>query len=320
FGDDAIGVTQIKEWFNRFKDGHISAESDQRSGRPSTSQNADVIEKVRTLIMGDRRLTIREVADEVRISRGYANTILTEDLGMRRVAAKFVPKLLSPEQQQLRLEVAQDMLECANRDPEFLKTVITGDESWVYGYDTETKVQALQWKHPTSTRPKNAPQVRSNVNVILTVFFDYRGVVHHKYAPLGQTVNKEYYKEVLRHLRDAVRRKRPKLWEARNWQLHHDNDPVHSSHLIQGFLAKHGIPLVRQAPYSPDMAPCDFWLFQRLKTPLKGSRFDSREDIIQNATAQLHDIPKEAFQNCFQYWKDHWAKCVESQGAYFEVD
>jgi histone-lysine N-methyltransferase SETMAR len=165
-----------------------------------------------------------------------------------------------------------------------------------------------------------ARHVRSNVKVILTVFFDYRGVVHHEYAPLGQTVNKEYYQEVLRHLRDAVRRKRPELWDARNWQLHHDNAPAHSSHLIQGFLAKHGIPQVRQAPCSPDMTPCDFWLFPRLKTPLKGSRFDSREDVIQNATAQLHTIPKQAFQNCFQRWKDRWAKCVESQGAYFEGD
>jgi histone-lysine N-methyltransferase SETMAR len=66
---------------------------------------------------------------------------------------------------------------------------------------------------------------------------------------------------------------------AHNWQLHH-NTRVHSSHLIQGFLEKHGIPQVRQAPYSPDMAPFDFPLFPRLKTPLKGSYFDSRDDII----------------------------------------
>ncbi|PNF24888.1 hypothetical protein B7P43_G10165 [Cryptotermes secundus] len=87
-----------------------------------------------------------------------------------------------------------------------------------------------------------------------------------------------------------------------------------------GFLAKHDIPQVRQAPYSPDMAPSDFWLFPRLKTPLKGCRFDSRKDIIQNAKVQLHAIPKEVFQNCFQRWKDRWAKCVESQGAYSEGD
>jgi hypothetical protein len=76
---------------------------------------------------------------------------------------------------------------------EFLNTVITSDESWVYGYDPETKVQSSRWKHPTSQRPKKALQVRSKVKVIL-LFFDYRGVVH-EYTPLGQTVNEEYYKK-----------------------------------------------------------------------------------------------------------------------------
>jgi hypothetical protein len=63
---------------------------------------------------------------------------------MCRVVAKFVPNLLSQEQQQLRFGVARDMLECTNRAPEFLKTMITGDEIWVYGYDPETKMQSSQ--------------------------------------------------------------------------------------------------------------------------------------------------------------------------------
>jgi hypothetical protein len=103
--------------------------------------------------------------------------------------------------------------------------------------------------------------VRSKVKVLLTVFFDYRGIIHHSYAPEDQTIDKEYYLEVIHHLHDAVWRKRSDLWPSRNWQLHHDNTSANSSHLIESFLAKHGIPVVRQAPYSPDMAPCDFWLF-----------------------------------------------------------
>jgi hypothetical protein len=197
FGDDAMGATQIKEWFNRFKDSHTLADSDQRSRRPSTSQNANVIENVHSLILEDRRLTAREIDDEVGISTGSAHSILTEDLHMCRVVAKFVPKLLSQECQQLRLEVAQDMLECTNGDPEFLKTVITGDEMWVYGYDPEKKVQSSQWKHSSFPRCKKAQQVRSKVKVLLTVFFDYRGIVHHSYAPEGQSINKEYYLEVM---------------------------------------------------------------------------------------------------------------------------
>jgi hypothetical protein len=74
-----VGATQIKEWFNCFKDGHTFVDSDQRSGRPSTSQNANVSETVCSLILEDRRLTIREIADMVGISTDSAHSVLTED-------------------------------------------------------------------------------------------------------------------------------------------------------------------------------------------------------------------------------------------------
>ena len=160
------------------------------------------------------------------------------------MAAKFVPRLLSREQKEFCPAVAQDLLETANNDPDFLKKVITGDESWVYGYDPETKAQSSQWKSPESPRPKKARQSRSNVKVMLTVFFDHEGVVHHEYAPPGQTITKDYYIEVFRRLRDAVRRKRQQLWASGDWLLHHENAPAYSSALMQTFLVKHGITQV----------------------------------------------------------------------------
>ena len=107
------------------------------------------------------------------------------------------------------MNIAQEMLNDVNDDPDLLKKVITGDESWVYGYEVETKAQSSQWEHTKSTRPKKARQVRSNVKVLLTVFFDYHGVVHQEFSPQGRTVNKEYYLEVMRRLREAIRKKRP---------------------------------------------------------------------------------------------------------------
>ncbi|XP_049522073.1 protein GVQW3-like [Dermacentor silvarum] len=237
FGDDTMSSTQIKVWYNRFKDGRTSVESEPGSGRPSTCQNDQVIAEVNAVVMRDLRVTIREIAEEVGISTFSAHSIMTEDLAMKRVAAKFVPKLLTVEQKQLCVEVSQDMLDSTNSDPDFMNTIITGDESWVYRYDPETKSQSSKWKHSPSPRPKKARQVRSNVKVMLTAFFDSRGVVHHEYAPQGQTITKEYYSDVLRRLRDAVRRKRPELWSTGNWHIHYDNAPAHSSHLIQTFLA-----------------------------------------------------------------------------------
>src|SRR5215469_15628955 len=106
FRDDAMGVTQIKDWFNHFKNGLTSAESDQRSGRPQTARSAVVVETVQNLVMADRRLTVREIAEEVGFSKDSAHAILRVDLNMNR--AKFGVKLLSPKQKDLRVEVAQD--------------------------------------------------------------------------------------------------------------------------------------------------------------------------------------------------------------------
>jgi len=79
--------------YNRFKDGRTSVESDARTGRNSTSRNDELIDQVGTLAMQDRRVTVRELAEEVGISTGLVHSILTDDLALRGESAKFVPKL-----------------------------------------------------------------------------------------------------------------------------------------------------------------------------------------------------------------------------------
>jgi len=101
--------------------------------------------------------------------------------------------------------------------------------------------------------------------MLLAFFFYSEGIVHHEYALDGQTINTEFYLEVLRRLRESGRRKRPEKWRDGDWILHHDNAPTHTSHLVQRFLAKHGNAQLQQPPYSTDLAPCDFFQFPRFK-------------------------------------------------------
>ena len=96
------------------------------------------------MICGNRRLTVREVADEVGISIGSRHQILTEKLQMRRVSAKFVPRFLTDNQKENRVEISQKLLANANSNENFLMDIIRGDETWVYGYDVETKMQSSQ--------------------------------------------------------------------------------------------------------------------------------------------------------------------------------
>ena len=143
---------------------------------------------------------------------------------MRHVTAKFVPRLLTAEQKDDRVLICTDLRDRAQNDPNFMSSVITGDECWVYGYDPETKQMSSQWS--ISSRPKKAWQVKSNIKTMLIAFFDIDGLVHHEFVPTGQTVNKEFYKTVLQRLYDAVRRHRPEKWRSGNWILHHDNAPA----------------------------------------------------------------------------------------------
>ena len=181
YGECTVSQKSVYKWYKLFTEGREEVNDDARPGRPSTSTTNENTEAVKKIVMENRRITIREVAEDVSISVGSCHAIFTDILGLKRVAAKFVPKLLNFDQKTRRMTIAQEMLNDVNGDPDLLKKVITGDESWVYGYDVKTKAQSSQWKHTESPRPKKARQVWSNVKVLLTVFFDYHGVVHQEF-------------------------------------------------------------------------------------------------------------------------------------------
>jgi hypothetical protein len=151
---------------------------------------------------------------------------------------------------------------------------------------------------------------------MLLVFFEWQDVIHYEFVPCGQRVNKEFYIAVLKHLREAVRRKRPQLCTNQSWVLHHDNSPAHSLFFVRKFLAKNETTIVPQPPYSADLATADFFLFHKLKSTLKGRCFDTTDEIQKNSMNELFTIPKEAFQS----WQKRWERCVASEGNYFEGD
>ena len=103
---------------------------------------------------------------------GSCDAVLTDDLHMKRVCVKFVPRLLTDDQREQRQTIALDLFELSCEDMQFLKNIVTGDESWVYGYDPETKQQSSQWKGPTFPRPKKRYQVRSKTKAMLLALFD----------------------------------------------------------------------------------------------------------------------------------------------------
>jgi len=224
------------------------------------------VEQVRAAVNQDRR-SIHDVCAKVGIGYGSCQRILTEHLNMYQIAAMFVPRVLTQDQKDSRVAICQ---ETVINDPTLLLNVITGDESIVYVYDPETKLQFSQWKSPGSPRPKKARMQKSKLKMMLICFFDQEGIVHREFVPPGMTVNADFYCDVLRRLRENVRRKRPQKWQNQNFIIHHDNAPAHRSFNVSQFLAKNNMTMISHPPYSPNLAPCDFFLFPKLKLRMKG--------------------------------------------------
>ncbi|UYV63247.1 hypothetical protein LAZ67_2003545 [Cordylochernes scorpioides] len=118
-----------------FSEGREDVNDEERAGRPSTSTTDEKINEVEKMILGNRRITVREVAEDLNISIGSCHSIFINDLGMRRVAAKFVQKLLNCDQKQHRMNIANEMLDSVRDDPNLLQRVITGDEAGVVHHE-----------------------------------------------------------------------------------------------------------------------------------------------------------------------------------------
>ncbi|UYV66971.1 hypothetical protein LAZ67_4003493 [Cordylochernes scorpioides] len=130
----------------RFKAGRISIEDDPRQGRPKFQRTDENVQKITDLIKENPRTTLLELEQDTGISKTAIGRIVTEDLKLKKTPAKFIPRFLTNEQKLCRLATCEDMMEMTRTDPEWKDKIITGDETWVYGYDPETKPQSAEWR------------------------------------------------------------------------------------------------------------------------------------------------------------------------------
>ena len=182
YGEYAMKKSSVFEWHRRFKEGREDVQEEPRRGQPKTQRADANVDRVRTFVRSDRRLDVRVIAEELNMNRETVRQIVKEDLGMRKISAKMVPRILTHDQKQHRLHISSDLL----RNAEMFGRVITVDETWCFQYDPETKRQSMQWKTQNSPRPKKARMSRSQVKTMLVCFFD-----HYEFIAQGQMVNQQ---------------------------------------------------------------------------------------------------------------------------------
>ena len=199
-------------------------------------------------------------------------------------------------------------------DPRRLEEIVTGDETWIYHFQSNSKAENKVWVSSEGDRPVIARRCKTSN----AIFFDSKGPVLQIPVPKGSSVTGKFYREsFLTQLVDFYQKRRP-CTGVRGIKLLHYNAQAHKSATVQEYVKESGLDVLGHPPYSPDLFPRDFLLFPILKEMLAGHRFESRCGIGSAVYQCLQRIPKEDYRAAFRKWVDRCKMCADADGAYFE--
>ncbi|UYV81002.1 hypothetical protein LAZ67_19002479 [Cordylochernes scorpioides] len=298
--EDAPSYSTVK------KMGRISTEDKHRPGRPVESVTQENIDKIHVLVMLDRRMTVRRIEETLGILKTTVDRIMREHLGLGQLSARWVPKLLTPDQKAVRRKLSSDNLALFEANPEeFVNRFVTMDETGPI-----TSHQSPN-NNPCNGEPPKAKTVPSAGKVMVSVFWDSEGVLLLDFLNKGQTITGNYYAKLLKQLREAIKEKRREML-SRKIVYHQDNAPSLRSLQAMAAIYDSGFELLPHAPYSPDLAPSDFHLFPHLKKSLSGIHFRSDEEVIDAS------LETSFFLEGINALENRRKKCIDLKGDYVE--
>jgi histone-lysine N-methyltransferase SETMAR len=159
YGDSSPSFSTIKKWAAVFKLGRASLEDDPREERPK-SKTPEIIKQVHDMVLDDRRMKMREIAETIGISKEYVGYILHEELDMNKLCARWVPRLLTADQKRTPMKIFEQCLDRFNKNKtDFVRRFITMDETWIHHYTPESKQQSKQWTEAGCSAPKKTRSI-----------------------------------------------------------------------------------------------------------------------------------------------------------------
>ena len=208
YGSAAPSLSTVSFWTREFKRGRQSLEDEERSGRPSTSMNEDNVSAVEKIVLANRRVTVEDISSQLNISVGSVHAIIHDELHMNKVHTKWVPRILSSDMRQTRIDCSKELLQLCESNPSFFDRLVTGDECWVHFYDPESPHEAREWKRSGSPVRHRPRPLRSGGKLLMTVFWDRQGIILTDFLSRGRTMNGEYYGSLIEKLREAIKERR----------------------------------------------------------------------------------------------------------------
>lgn len=305
-GDDVISRATCFNWFYRFKQGNFSLEDNDRSGRPPTIN----IRTIQETVEADPYLSLRCLGRMFGCSNKQVGNILHK-LGKVCKLGRWVPHELSERDMERRVQSCLVLLS-RRRNFRWLSDIVTGDETWILYLNRSRKRQWINAEEQPSNVPKADLHPRK---IMMSIWWDVEGIIYYELLD-DNTVTAELYCNQLDRLSRAIAEKRPQKHKI---LFLHDNAKVHTAKKTSEKLLQLGWEVLPHPPYSPDIAPSDYYLFKILKQHLQEKNFDDREHLKRELDNFFASKSKDFYSHGIQQLPDKWREVVNNDGDYITV-
>jgi histone-lysine N-methyltransferase SETMAR len=235
---------------------------------------------------------------------------------MKKVTSRWVPHQLTDEQKQQRVKLCRENLAKFQNGSWRLCDIITGDETWIYHRQIHHKSKNASWvgegESPTTVVRRSKFEPKN----LFSIFFKSNGPVLIHCVDEGKTIDHNYYIENC--LKPVVK----EIWKQRRSagtkgiKLLHDNARPHIHSDVINYLTEEGINIMPHPPYSPDLAPCDYWLNDYIKRNLIDQ--PNEKSLARAVSKVVKNIPEEEYKKTFDKLLERMELCINNHGDYFE--
>ena len=308
-----VNERTCQRWMKQFEEGNFDLNDQERAGRPSLDIDNQILDYLRMF----PRASSVDISTAMNVSQSTIWEHLTR-MGLRQVSCRWVPHNLTEGNKETRIRICNELL-IQYRNDNFLRRLITVDETWIQWQNVGSYHQTKCWAGGDVSRTKNVSRVLTPFKTLAIFFWDCKGILLWKLLDQGQTITAEVYCNILDELKGRLEEKRRHSLDMPNhgFQLLQDNAHPHTARSTLEKLNDIKLPCLPHPPYSPDLAPSDYYLFSSLKSYLSGNNYLNREEITVAVNNYLKTKSASFFEKGINMLPARWQKCVEVEGDYF---
>jgi hypothetical protein len=271
----------------------------------------DLIVDVEEFVIQNPSSSATHIAAIFHITKDTVKKILVEDLQLQKKWLRWIPHILTAPNKLKRCELAAEQLEILQKGKkDNFAHIITGDETWL-PFETP---QDYVWLPKDTAPPERPKQTIASEKVLVTVFWSTTSFYVINAMPVGESIDAVYFqKKILDPLLKEIMKDR----SSGQYYIHFDNAPAHRASSTAEKLRGTGLIMMPHPPYSPDLAPSDFYLFGRVKERLKGMKAKSSLEAVGMLKTELDKITVKERIDVMLHWIERLERVIETKGEYF---